>query len=163
MPQSHTLKTMYEDYQETVDDPLSYEDYREVCELYNIYCMDKIIDGYTVNLGSYLSTLSIIRIERNYSNPAVNWKASNEYKQELIDQGITPYNKETAPDGEKWLIYYTDDWYCRFYWNKSQCKVRNKSVYSFHPTRGLKGNKTKLKEALDKNPLQYKKYKLHKK
>lgn len=163
MPKSETLKTIYDHYQETTDDPLDYNKYREACELFNIYAMEEIIEGKTLNMGAYLSTLSIIRIERNYSNPKVNWGETNKLKKELLEEDdITEddlYSKDN-PDGIKYFVYHTDDWYCRFYWNKKYCKVTNKSVYSFHATRGLKGNKTKLKEALKNNPLQHKKYKL---
>lgn len=163
MPKSETLKTFYPDYKESTDNPLSYSDYRECCELFNIYVMDRIIDGKRLNMGSYLSTLQVVRVERNYSKPRVNWGETNKYKKELLEEDdITEddlYSKDN-PDGIKYFIYHTDDWYCRFHWHKMGCKVRNKSVYSFHATRGLKGNKTKLKEKLNNNPLQFKKYRL---
>ena len=34
--------------------------------------------------------------------------------------------------------------YCKFYWKKGKCRIPNKSVYRFVPTRGVKGNKEKL-------------------
>jgi hypothetical protein len=170
MPKSHTLKTMYEDYKESVDDPLSYSDYRECCELFNKLSMEKIIEGYKLNMGSYLSTISIIRIPMNHDNPPVNWGETNKYKQELLsgeaeeapDEGYNEsdlYSKDN-PDGIKYFIYHTNNWYARFYWNKKRAKVRNKSAYRFKPTRGKKGNKTKLKEKLKNDDLHYKNYPL---
>lgn len=159
---SQTLKDIYKLYKKDIEDPLDYSIFRDICELFNIYAMDEIIEGKTLNMGSYLSTLSVIRIQRNYNNPSVNWGETNKLKKELLEEGYTEndlYSKDN-PDGIKYFIYHTDDWYCRFYWNKKYCKVRNKSVYSFHATRGLKGNKTKLKEKLNNNPLHYKKFKL---
>jgi len=171
MPKSQTLKTMYEDYQEKTDDPLTYSEYRDACELFNIYAMDKIInEGKTLNMGAYLSTLSVVKIKRNYANPQVNWGATNKYKKELLsgeaeeapDDGYDEedlYSKDN-PDGVKYFIYHTDDWYCRFYWNKKYCKVRNKTAYRFRATRGDKGNKTKLKEKLNNNSLHHRKFKI---
>jgi len=172
MPKSHTLKTMYEDYQEEVDNPLSYSEYRDCCELFNMWSMDKVTDGYKLNMGSYLSTISVIRIPRNFDNPQVNWGATNKYKKELLSGEAEDapeggydesdlYSKDN-PDGIKYFIYHTDKWYCRFYWAKKYCKVRNKSAYRFKPTRGDKGNKTKLKDKLKNNDLHYKNFKLHK-
>jgi len=170
MPQSHTLKTMYEDYKESVDDPLSYSDYRECCELFNMWSMDRVTDGYKLNMGAYLSTISVIRVPRNHTNPQVNWGATMKYKKELLSgeaEEAPPegYDEEDLksednPDGIEYFIYHTDDWYAMFYWNKVGCKVRNKSAYRFKPTRGDKGNKTKLKEKLNNDELHYQNFKL---
>lgn len=152
MPKSHTLRTMYKNY----DGPLPYKAFREACESFNRKSMDQIIQGKTLNMGHRLSTISIIKIKRNYDKKggkAVNWKKSNKRKQELLDQG-------KDPDNHKWLVFYTTDWYCRFYWKKRNCIVPNKSVYSFHPTGGKKGNKKKLKEALEKDSLHHKNFEL---
>jgi hypothetical protein len=161
---------MYEDYQQSVDNPLSYSDYRECCELFNMWSMDKVTDGYILNMGAYLSTISIIRVPRDHSSPRINWGATNEYKKELLsgkakeapEEGYKEDDlySEDNPDGIKYFIYHTDDWYCRFYWNKTNCSVRNKTAYRFRATRGDKGNKTKLKEKLKKDDLHYKNFKL---
>jgi len=170
MPKSHTLKTMYEDYKEKTDDPLPYSQYRECCELFNMWSMEKITDGYKLNLGSYLSSIEVIRVKRNHSNPRVNWGETNKYKQELLsgeaeeapDEGYDEEDlySEDNPDGIKYFIYHTDDWYCKFYWNINACKVRNKSAYKFKATRGDKGNKRKLKDKLRNNKFHYKNFKL---
>lgn len=170
MPQSHTLKTMYEDYRETHDNPLSYEEYRTACEEFNKRSMDKIIEGKRLNMGSYLSELYIVRVKRDFSSLRVNWGATNKYKQALLsgeaedapDEGYKEedlYSKEN-PDGIEYFIYYTDPWYCKFHWRKVKCKVRNKTAYQFTATRGAKGNKTKLKERLKEDDLHYKNYRL---
>ena len=73
-------------------------------------------------------------------------------------QNIDLYNKETDT-GVKWHIYYTDKDYLRYFWGKGKCKVPNKSVYKFIPTRGLKGNKEKLSLLLKEDDLAYLKFK----
>ena len=62
-------------------------------------------------------------------------------------------------EGTKWHIYYTDKDYYRYYWNKGRCKIPNKSVYKFIPTRGIKGNKEKLTNLLKEDDLAYLKFK----
>lgn len=151
----NTQTDVYDFYKEELQGELDWTKFREICDEFNQMVMDEIIlKGGEFNMGSHLSSLSILRIERNYKNKQVDWKASNEYKQELLDEGKELYDPETG-EGHKWLIYYTDKWYCRFYWKKSKCKVPNQSVYKFKPTGGKKGNKTKLKQVLKSDDLAY--------
>ena len=132
--------------------------YKNICQDFNIWIMNHIIyDAGKFDMGNYLSTISILRIKRNYRNPQVDWKASNKRKQELLDQDKKLYDDETG-EGHKWLIFHDSKWYCRFYWNKLYAKVKNKSAYFFRATRGKKGNKTKLKEHLRNDDINYIKY-----
>ena len=45
-----------------------------------------MIDGKEFNMGSNLSTLSIVRMERDPRSPAIDWGESNKYKAELIEK-----------------------------------------------------------------------------
>lgn len=150
----YTTTDIYDYYKEQGGE-LDWKTFRKICEDFNKSVMEDIVlEGGEFNQGHHLSTISVIRIERNYNNKQVDWKASREYKQELLDEGKELYDPETG-EGHKWLIFHTDDFYCRFYWKKKKCKIPNKTVYSFHPTGGKKGNKTKLKEKLRGDDLAY--------
>ena len=156
---NYTLTDIYKEYvlkHDLVDKKI----FRNICEEFNMNIIDDILEGSTFNMGSNLSTLSIVRKERDPRNPKVDWGESNKYKQELIEQGKELYNAETGK-GIKWHIYYTDDYYCKFYWRKSKCKIPNKSVYRFDATRGIKGNKEKLINLLKTDDLAYLKFKKH--
>ena len=132
--------------------------YKNICQDFNIQIMNHIIyEAGVFDMGNNLSTISIKRIKRNYKNPQVDWNASNQYKQELLDQGEKLYDHETG-EGTKWLIYHDEDWYCRFYWKKQYAKFKNKTVYRFVATRGEVGNKKKLKDHLAENNLNIIKY-----
>lgn len=137
---------------------LSKEIFFTLCQEFNQEVMDKIIlEGERFPMGNDLSSISIGRIKRNYSNKQVDWAASNKLKKELLADGKELYNDKTG-EGHKWLVYFTNDWYCRFYWNKGRCKVPNKSAYKFVATRGAVGNKTKLKDMLEEDELAYLKF-----
>ena len=154
---SYTLTDMYRFY---VADggTLPRALYKNICQDFNIKIMDHIIyDAGTFDMGNYLSTLNIRRIKRNFKNPHVDWKASNDYKEELLAEGKKLYDHETG-EGTKWLIYHDEEWYCRFYWKKQHARFKNKSVYKFVATRGKVGNKTKLIDHLNENSLNYIKY-----
>lgn len=155
-----TLKDIYKQY--VLDGgQLTKQQFKNICCDFNIHTMNSIIyDGTYIDLGSNLSYICILRIERSYSSRRlhnIDWKASNQYKDELLEKGEQLYDHKTKT-GTKWLIYRDEPYYCRFYWNRKNCKIANKSIYRFIPTRGIKGNKDKLKEHLAENDLNYLKY-----
>ena len=151
----HTISHIYNDYV-TRDDSVSKETFVDICSEFNIMIIDYILDGKEFNMGYNLSTLSIVRMERDPRSPAIDWGESNKYKAELIKQGKELYSKETG-QGVKWQLYYTDKEYLKYYWRKGKCKVKNKSVYRFDATRGIKGNKGKLKLIDELDYLKFKK------
>tara|TARA_R100000655_G_scaffold88234_1_gene128508 strand:+ start:174 stop:647 length:474 start_codon:yes stop_codon:yes gene_type:complete len=154
---SYTLTHMYKDYIKD-NDFIEAKLFRDICSDFNIEVMDNILEGKSFNMGNHLSTLSIVRQDRDPRTPQINWGESNKYKKELIDEGTSLYDPETN-EGVKWHIYYTDDYYFKYYWRKGKCLVPNKSVYRFDATRGVKGNKEKLINLLKEDELAYLKFK----
>tara|TARA_R110000737_G_C14449923_1_gene462988 strand:+ start:374 stop:850 length:477 start_codon:yes stop_codon:yes gene_type:complete len=155
---SYTLKDIYKDY---IKESKSYVDkniYSNIIQEFNIMIIDYILEGKEFNMGNNLSTLSIIKRDRDPRSPRLDWGESNKYKKELLDEGKSLYNSETG-EGVKWHIYYTDEFYYRYYWRKGKCKIPNKSVYRFDATRGLKGNKERLIYLLKEDDLAYLKFK----
>jgi hypothetical protein len=156
----HTLKNIQKDYENNIKDPISPRLFKQLCEEFNMLVVEALLEGEEFSMGSNLSTLSIRRIARNPSAPTIDWWESNKYKAELLSEGKELYDKETG-EGEKWFIYYTDPWYCKYHWLKSRCKIPNKTAYRFTPTRGLKGNKEKLTRLLKGDDIAYLKFKRH--
>jgi hypothetical protein len=153
----YTLKNIYKDYinkEDFIDEYM----FRDICESFNIEIINQLLEGKTFNMGNNLSNLSIRRADRDPRSPRIDWGESNKYKKELLLEGKKLYDSKTG-EGEKWHIYYTDKFYCRYYWNKGKCRITNKSVYKFTPTRGLKGNKEKLINMLKTDDLAYLKFK----
>jgi len=155
-----TIKDIHKDYVKHVEDPIETRLFRQICEEFNMLIVEHILDGGEFSMGSNLSTLSIRRIERNPSKPTIDWWESNRYKQELLAKGKELFDVSTG-QGEKWFIYYTDPWYCKYHWQKSRCKISNKSAYRFTPTRGIKGNKEKLTKLLKDDDLAYLRFRKH--
>tara|TARA_R100001594_G_scaffold149362_1_gene206950 strand:+ start:1933 stop:2424 length:492 start_codon:yes stop_codon:yes gene_type:complete len=157
---NYNITNIYEYFDSTSNIEIDRTTFKNICSDFNMMIIDYILDGGKFNMGNSLSYISILRIDRNNSKPAINWGESNKYKNQLKEKGIKLYNHTTG-EGQKWYIYYTDSEYCRYYWNKASCKIPNKSVYKFIPTRGLKGNKEKLTALLKKDDLAYLKFKKH--
>tara|TARA_R110002167_G_scaffold65107_5_gene184042 strand:+ start:1703 stop:2179 length:477 start_codon:yes stop_codon:yes gene_type:complete len=155
---SYTIKDIYKEYHTITNEPVDKKLFRTLCEEFNINIMSKILKGAEFNMGNNLSSVSIVRVNRDPRSPRVDWGESNKYKKELLDQGQELYDSKTS-SGVKWHIYYTDTFYCKYYWKKGKCRVSNKSVYRFTPTRGLKGNKEKLINMLKQDDLAYLKFK----
>lgn len=154
---SYTLDHIYKEYIDE-HDFIDKKIFRDICAEFNIEIIEDILEGRTFHMGSNLSSLSIVKMERDPRNPKIDWGESNKYKAELIANGEDLYNSETG-QGTKWHIYYTDEYYCKFYWRKGRCRIPNKSVYRFDATRGIKGNKEKLIKLLKTDELAYLKFK----
>lgn len=154
---TYTLSDIYKDYV-LEGGTLSKNDFKNICQDFNIHIMNSIIyDASKFEMGSNMSFIRIIHLKRNFNNLVPDWNESRKLKERLIAEGKPLYDKETGK-GHEWLVYHDNPIYCRFYWAKKFCKIPNKSVYRFEPTRGLKGNKEKLKEYLAENELNYKQY-----
>ena len=154
---THTLTNIYNDYIKEYDhiDKLIF---KNLCEEFNIIIMEYILEGKEFNMGNNLSTLSIVKHDRDPRSPRIDWGESNKYKKELLEEGQNLYNSDTG-EGIKWYVYHTDKFYCKYYWRKGKCKIKNKSVYRFDATRGVKRNKEKLIRLLKEDDLAYLKFK----
>jgi hypothetical protein len=155
---SHTLRTIHKDYNEKAEEQISFKTFYDICSEFNLGIIDTILDGYEFNMQNNLGTLSIRKVDRDPRNKSVDWAETNRYKKELIDKGVKLYDSLTG-EGEKWQIYYTDKYYCKYHWAKYKCLLKNKSAYRFDPTRGLKGNKEKLTALLKSDDIAYLKFK----
>lgn len=139
-PRSHSTKDVYKYYKKKynqAEEP--YWLFKEVIARFNKKCADAVIWGQVFNFGSRLGHLVIKKIRRNYEKPVVDWGESKRIKAELLSLGKIPRNADN-PDGEDWLVYYSDPWYLRWGWVKKRiCRVKNQTVYKFVPT----GNRSK--------------------
>ena len=62
---SYTLKDIYIDYQNEYNDDINKSTYTNIVQEFNIMIMDYILEGKEFNMGNNLSTLSIIRRDRD--------------------------------------------------------------------------------------------------
>jgi hypothetical protein len=153
----YTITNIYNDYVDK-NENFSKSLFIDICSDFNILIVEHLLEGRKFKLGNNLSYIQIVRMKRDPRAPRVDWVESNNYKKELIEESVKLYDKETG-EGQKWQIYYTDEYYFKYYWNKGMCRVPNKSVYKFTATRGLKGNKEKLTKILKSDDLAYLKFK----
>lgn len=145
--ETYNCRDMYRFYRKEKG-TLSYEVFKSIIAENNKLNSLLIIGGYQYEIPHKIGLIHIIRgvrkifINKNGNvHGAVNWKASNQLKQEIIDRGELPYKAEVDKDlnvisdngGEKWLVYYTDE--CYYAWNKiSGVFLHNAMKYRFSPT-----------------------------
>tara|TARA_R110002012_G_scaffold23069_4_gene78795 strand:- start:3767 stop:4237 length:471 start_codon:yes stop_codon:yes gene_type:complete len=154
----YNINNIYNNYIKEYNDTVDKNTFKKICDEFNIEIIESILEGSTFDMGNNLSTLSVRRVDRDPRTPRVDWGESIKYRKELESEGAELYNVSTGK-GQKWYIYYTDKFYCKYYWKKGKCRIPNKSVYRFTPTRGLKGNKEKLINLLKTDDLAYLKFK----
>jgi hypothetical protein len=154
------IKDIYEEYVEGNEEPVDYELFKNIIYSFNEGVVDLLVEGYEVNLGYQLAALSIVRVKRDPRTQRVDWAASMKLKNELLESGEEIFDSKTG-EGEKWLVYYTDDKYFRWRWNKEQCRIKNKYVYRFDAARGNNGKspKEKLTDLLKNDDLAYLRFK----
>lgn len=140
------------------DSLVSQEGYRLFLITFNELIADAIIHkGYEYNFLGGISSIFIKRKKRYFkddkaeglttvhNNRVVNWGESNKKKKEIIARGGTPYqavkdgnfNILSDNGGEKWLVYFEDDYSFWVAWDKVNSRVSNKFLYSFVPTKPL--------------------------
>jgi len=80
---------------------------------------DILLNDNKVSFPYGLERIQLNKVQRDFSKPAINWNASNKRKEELLAQGKTlakntghdMFNNPIFSEGERWLIYFLDDYY----------------------------------------------------
>lgn len=130
---NHTAKDMYRYYrQNNPGTDVTYTQFKYIISRFNKIAAAKILEGETLNLGNRLGKIRIRRVKRNHNKLSVDWMATNRLK----------------ADGINKLVYFTDEYWYRWYWEKKACQIPNKSVYKFRPTGGDHGNRKALARLL---------------
>lgn len=114
---------------------IDFEQFKTILVTHNKEAEKCVLKGEIYNLGNKLGYVAIRRVERNPENMTVDWKASNERKTQLLKEGKTLYDKYNNPDGHKYLVFYTDDFWFRIGWSKFR-SIRNETVYQLVPCGG---------------------------
>lgn len=126
---NHTAIDIYNHYKKTnPGTDITYTQLKYVLSLFNKKAIEYILQGGSLNFHNRLGKLRIKKIKRNFNRKTIDWQETNKLKA----QGINKY------------VFYTDDYWYRWFWEKRTCTIPNKSVYSFRPTGGDDGNRKKL-------------------
>lgn len=139
----------------------SYALFRSVLASFNRRVVEQMLEGFDFNMGHRLSRLSVVRVKRDFSGRmSFDWIESGKLRREILARGGVPKGP-LAPDGEEWMVYFTDDWYCRYLWEKKRCYVGNRDYYRFDPSRGVAGIKGRLVSLLKGDPLAHTRFRFN--
>lgn len=136
----HTVDDMYKYYKKIhpTTDMLNSR-YKKILYACFKQIVEELLNGNTVKLGQRLGEVGIKKVKRSFDKPKVNWYETIKLKK----QGI------------KKRVFYTDDYWYKFYWKKKSCQIPNKTVYSFQITKGPNGNRKKLANRLKSDEFAY--------
>jgi len=125
----YDVKDIY-DYYKSKGGKVNRKLFSTILFAFNKRVSEHLAEGKEFSLGSRLSTLQLVKIRRDFSKNVVNWYETNLLKKQLLKEGKTIKSKDN-PDGENYIVYYTDDYYLALYWFKIYCIVQNKKYFNF--------------------------------
>lgn len=131
------------------EDTCTYREFYDIVREFNKQISEKIIFSqyvYKLPIGIF----NVIKTERYNNSKSINWGASKKRKQELIEQGLIPFNKKDAPDGVEWFIYNEGDYFkWRWFQTKDAKFLKNLIKYHFKATTN---NRRAIAKAVKDNP-----------
>lgn len=122
-----TLTQIYQYYIKDIDNNskynIDYKLFRKICEEFNKSISSLIIDsGYFFKIPYRLGTIRIKKGKVNVTSKSLK-----------MDFGLL--NSSDGKYKNKHLNEHSGGYYVRFHWNKLDMIIKNKSLYSFIPTR----------------------------
>lgn len=109
--------------------------FNKVLEEYYLNIAKIVLLGGKYDFGKNISSIYIKEVKCQYKtdNLLPDWGKSNKNKKELIRQGKTPQNLTNGVEGEKWIEFKTGNSFAKIRWEKKNCRIKNKSIFSFVP------------------------------
>lgn len=89
-----------------------------------------VLKGNVYAMPNQIGRIGIKLKKRNFDLRTINWGESRIYRDYLIANKLKP-RPRGSNEGEPWLIFFTDDYYIKWVWQKSYCKVANAYFYTF--------------------------------
>lgn len=144
----HKFRLLFICYNRWINAKKRYEVYKQMNIPYNSFNIlnttintemsKSILRGYSFNLG--IGSIKVQRIERHFDDNgqpkdrSINWEESNKFKQTLLDAGIELYDKNTNPNGRKWLLYHTEPYVYYINWFVSVNVHKFIKFFKFEPS-----------------------------
>lgn len=134
---------------------INYLQFKFVLNAFNVKIIDKVIEGYRWQIGSYVGSLLVVKkpniVGRSGQLP-INWGESLKRKKEIESKGQIPYDKKSAPAGIKWLVYFDQPFNHLFKWSKTTVLSSNTIFFTFQPVEGANNLGTRLNKYIRENP-----------
>ena len=132
----HSAHDMYKYFVQThPGTDVTYSLYKHVISQFNKKMADRILDGKEIVLGKNMGKLRISKVNRNYQKKVVDFGATNKLREQGIDR----------------VVFFTNNTYYKWTWEKKSSKAVNKSAYSFKPSAGAHGLRRRLARLLNEN------------
>lgn len=121
--------------------PIVKDKFMKYCEYGNMELVNAVIfEAKEVMLPYNMGSVQVLRIERAFTRPRPDFGETRKLKSKGIDT----------------VVYFTDEEYYKFNWNKSKCHLPYRSIWGFKPTSGnsvsVGGVKYILSQAVKNRP-----------
>jgi len=138
-----TIKHIYQFYIKDIDRDskyyIDYRTFRTICEEFNKELSNEILEGYFFKMPYRLGILRIKKRKIDFNN---------------LKPDFGEFNKSEIKN--KHLNEHSNNYYVKYHWNKRFATlIKNRSLYSFIPTRA---NKRTLAKLIKSDHLQINKY-----
>lgn len=138
-----TIKHIYQFYIKDIDRDskyyIDYRTFRTICEEFNKELSNEILEGYFFKMPYRLGILRIKKRKIDFNN---------------LKPNFGEFNKSEIKN--KHLNEHSNNYYVKYHWNKRFATlIKNRSLYSFIPTRA---NKRTLAKLIKSDHLQINKY-----
>lgn len=106
--------------------------YATIQRYINLELTKQIIKGKEIVLP-FVGRLYAVKVP--FDNTRTCWKRSNTFKKLLIQNGITPKDRQ-HPDGANWILSgdLPNDYFFLVKWRKNAGNLSNKGIYRFYPS-----------------------------
>jgi hypothetical protein len=140
-----------------ISNNIDYPDYYNFVRLFNRKISKEII-GKNYKFSTGFGVIGVKKQKR--TKPPIDWGSSNKLKQQIIDEGGTPFNKITNPQGTNWFIYFESSIRYKWDWFKdgSTKFIKDVAYWRFVP---MSDNRKNLGKTVSKNPFAEIDYELH--
>ena len=141
---NHTAKEMHDYYRKNnPGTEVPYNQFKYIISEFNKKAAEHILNGETLNLGNRMGKIRIRKVKRTFDKPRIDYFETKK----LRSQGIAK------------TVFFTDEFWYRWAWEKKTCHIPNKSAYRFRPTGGDTGNRKKLPRLLKQDEFAHLNYK----
>ncbi len=113
--------------------------YSYILKEYNKKISHRMLLGYSLDVGANVGQIVIKKIRRIFNvggkeaTKNIDFGETKKLRKRLLDSGVEIFSKDN-PKGQKYLVYYTSDYFYWYYWNRGNCQIPNCFLYTFTPT-----------------------------
>lgn len=145
-------KDIHKYYTKEKEGKLKYKEFKAILDDLITVIVDGMFDNKLWTISSTMGYIHLTKVKRDFTALRLNYKATKDKKQQLIDEGRLPFEEIKDEDGnvignnggEDYRVFFTEDTYYKFKWNRDQVYAEKSYIskasllYNFNAMRAVK-------------------------